>query len=382
MIKLLKKCLLNPIINSARPDFCEHILDRALLEKWPVKKIHESFTLDLPMPNEFADDENVRISFEGQQHLKFPTQHLACIPNASILGGFVRLPSGEFLTESDWRMKYFLESDISRSRYHRHKSYIDGDCYYLDILFSANYGHWLADEIPRLVSALPFLPPTTQFIVIDPIQQYKLESLAALDVTADRIIAVKGYYQIRCERLWYATPANDMIWNSKVLSQVKNTLLRAYVDGTEPAPERIFVSRNTLANRKRLANEDDLLPVIEGYGFNRVRLEHMSLAQQVRAFSKARVVLGAHGAGLTNLLFCPSAQLLELQDSRFAPRLWYWKWASMLGHKYCSMTGPVVESNGWLDTNFSIKPDSLKQCLESTLLPADSKPKVQWWVSQ
>jgi len=30
--------------------------------------------------------------------------------------------------------------------------------------------------------------------------------LAALGVTADRIIAVKGYYQIRCERLWYATP--------------------------------------------------------------------------------------------------------------------------------------------------------------------------------
>jgi capsular polysaccharide biosynthesis protein len=382
VIKLLKKCLLNPIINSARPDFCEHILDRALLEKWPVKKIHESFTLDLPMPNEFADDENVRISFEGQQHLKFPTQHLACIPNASILGGFVRLPSGEFLTESDWRMKYFLESNISRSRYHRHKSYIDGDCYYLDILFSANYGHWLADEIPRLVSALPFLPPTTQFIVIDPIQQYKSESLAALGVTAGRIVPVKGYYQIRCERLWYATPANDMIWNLKVLSQVKNTLLRAYGGTSGPTPEKIFISRSSAAS-KRLINEDQLLPLIEEFGLSVVRAEKLSLAQQVRTFSKAKVVLAAHGSGMTNMLFSPPpALLLELQDSRFAPRLWYWKWASMLGHKYCSMTGPVVESNGWLDTNFSIKPDSLKQYLESSLLSADGKPKVQWWVSQ
>ena len=381
MIKLLKKHLLNPIIHSARPHFCEHNLDRALLEKWPVKKIHEPFTLDLPMPDGFAYDQKSRMAFESHRHLKFPTQYLTCIPNASVLGGFVRLPSGEFLRESDWRTKYFLESNISRSRYHRHKLYIDGDCYYLDILFSANYVHWLTDEIPRLVSALPFLPPTTQFIVIDPIQQYKSEALAALGVTADRIVAVKGYYQLRCERLWYATPTNDMIWNLKVLSEVKNTLLRACVEDTESGPERIFVSRNTLLNRKRLANEDELLPVIESYGFNVVRPERLSLAQQVSAFSKARMVLGAHGAGLANLLFCPPAQLLELQDSRFAPRLWYWKLAAMLGHKYYSITGPVVESKGWLDTTFFIKPDSLRQYLQSSLLPADGSQRFNGLVN-
>ena len=43
MIKLLKKYLLNPIVNSARPVLCEHVLDRALLEKWTVKKTHEPF---------------------------------------------------------------------------------------------------------------------------------------------------------------------------------------------------------------------------------------------------------------------------------------------------------------------------------------------------
>jgi capsular polysaccharide biosynthesis protein len=317
------------------------------------------------------------MAFESERHLKFPAQYLACIPNASVLGGFVKLASGEFLAESDWRVKYFLESDISRSRYQRHKCYMDGDCYYLDILFSANYGHWLTDELPRLVTALPFLPSKTRFLAVDPIQQYKSESLETLGITADRIVKIQGYYRTHCERLWYATPANDMIWNPRILSQVKNTLLRAYDKGDKYGPARIFVSRNGLTHRKRLENEDELLPLIESYGFNVVRPECMSLAQQVKTFAKARMVLGAFGAGLINLLFCPPAQLLELQDARFAPRLWYWKWASTLGHKYYTLVGPVVDCNGWLDTTFSIKPDSLKQCLESSLLSAAGKSEIQ-----
>ena len=195
MIELFKKHLLGPIINSARPKFCERIVDRALLEKWPVTKIHEPFILDLAMPDGFAYDQKGRMAFESHRHLKFPAQYLACIPNASILGGLVKLPSGEFLAESDWRMKYFLESDISRSRYQRYKCYMDGDCYYLDILFSANYGHWLTDDLPRLVTALPYLPSTTRFIAVDPIQQYKSESLEALGISADRVVKIKGYYR-------------------------------------------------------------------------------------------------------------------------------------------------------------------------------------------
>lgn len=381
MQQLLKKYLLNPIINSAHPRFCGHFLDRARLEKWQVQKIHDPFTLDLPIPNGSAVDEKIMVAYEGQQHIKFPAQYLVCIPDASTLGGFVKLPSGEFLNESDWRARDFLASDISRSRFRRHKLHLDGDCYFLDILFSANYAHWLSDELPRLASALPCLPPSTRFIVSDPIQQFKSESLAALGITSDRLVPVKGYYETRCERLWYVTPANDMVWNPKVLDQVKDASLRLYGNGGEPASDRIFVSRNNV-RLKRLANEDDLLPVIKSHGFSVVRPEQMSFAQQVATFSKARVVLGAHGAGFTNLLFCPQARLLELQDALFAPRIWYWKWGAMLGHGYYTMAGPVTESKDWLDTNFSIKPDSLEQYLESSLSPEDRQPKNQWWVSK
>lgn len=382
MLRLLKQYVWNPIIYSKKPTFCQNILDQARLEKWPAPRmIHESSTRVLPIPDGCAADEKVRSAFESHRQVKFPEQYLACIPNASTLGGFVKLGSGAFLPESPWRVETFLESQISRSRYHRHKMSIDGDCYFLNTLYSGNYAHWLADELPRIIGALPFLPPTTRFLLSNSVKGYHSESLAALGISPDRIITFQGYFEIRCERLWYATPTDDMVWNIKALGHVSDALLRAYGHGSGHAPERIFVSRSKMSERKRLANDDDLLPLIDAYGFSLIRPEEMSLAEQVRAFSNARVVLGPHGAGFTNLMFCPSARLLELQDSHFAPRLWYWRWASALGNPYSSMTGPALDSKDWLDTSFSINPDALKQYLESSLSGRLDQPSAQWWTS-
>ena len=166
MIETLKKYLWKPIVNSARPDFCEHILDRALLEKWPVKKTHDAFILNLPVPAGSEVDPAASAIFATHRQTAFQGQSLICIPNGIAAGcGFVRLPTGEFLTESTWRMDYLLKTfgaDIYGARYRRHKLHLEGDCYYLDMLFSSSYAHWFLDEFPRLISCLPHLPPKTR----------------------------------------------------------------------------------------------------------------------------------------------------------------------------------------------------------------------------
>src|SRR5262249_12706270 len=258
MIKLLRR-LLNPIINSARPDFCEHILDRALLEKWTVKRTHEPFILEFSIPKGCEANQTAYNTFTIHQRTGFPAQYLACIPNGVAAGGgFVRLPSGEFLTESTWRVAYFvapLGADIYRARYRRHKLHLKGDYYYLDMLFSRNYAHWFLDELPRLLSAVSHLPSSTRFIVSDPLQDYKSQSLTALGIHEDSILPVKGYYETHCERLWFATPLGSCEWASsspQVLNRIRDALLSTYGDSSGPTPERIYISRN-MTPVKRLA---------------------------------------------------------------------------------------------------------------------------------
>jgi capsular polysaccharide biosynthesis protein len=84
------------------------------------------------------------------------------------------------------------------------------------------------------------------------------------------------------------------------------------------SPRRIFVSR--LASRhRRLRNEREVQAVASARGFAVVQPETMPVADQIRLFRGAEVVLGVFGAGLTNAAFMrPGGTLLEIAPSRRA----------------------------------------------------------------
>jgi capsular polysaccharide biosynthesis protein len=54
---------------------------------------------------------------------------------------------------------------------------------------------------------------------------------------------------------------------------------------------------------------------LEPYGFERIVPGEHDFADQVRRFASAEMILGPHGAGLTNLAFAPDATLVELFGS-------------------------------------------------------------------
>jgi capsular polysaccharide biosynthesis protein len=59
-------------------------------------------------------------------------------------------------------------------------------------------------------------------------------------------------------------------------------------------------------------------------GFETVFLERMAIEDQISLFRDAEFVIGAHGAGLTNLLFCaPGTKVLEFMPAvEMRPFFW------------------------------------------------------------
>ena len=83
---------------------------------------------------------------------------------------------------------------------------------------------------------------------------------------------------------------------------------------------RLFVkkrSRRLLIERKgptrMIGNFDAVQALLSQEGFETVSLEGMSPSDQILLFQSAEFVVGAHGAGLANLLFCEhGTKVIEL----------------------------------------------------------------------
>lgn len=109
---------------------------------------------------------------------------------------------------------------------------------------------------------------------------------------------------------------------------------------------RIYISRRH-ATKRRMVNEGEIYnDVLAPAGFTRVFLEELSLLEQMRLFSDAAIVIGQHGAGLTNLLYVPKGTaVVEIFSSPMAAPPHYSNSASLLGLDYRPLHMQPVGTN-------------------------------------
>ena len=64
---------------------------------------------------------------------------------------------------------------------------------------------------------------------------------------------------------------------------------------------------------RKIHNVEQVKALLARYDFETVYLEGMKVAEQIMLFQSAEFVIGVHGAGLANLLFCePGTNVIEL----------------------------------------------------------------------
>jgi hypothetical protein len=84
-----------------------------------------------------------------------------------------------------------------------------------------------------------------------------------------------------------------------------------------------------------MRNEDALIAELERRGFKIVAPGSLSFTEQARLFRGADLVIGSHGAGMTNIAFCePGAFVYEILPAHYSNAcicnlahicgLWYW----------------------------------------------------------
>jgi len=127
----------------------------------------------------------------------------------------------------------------------------------------------------------------------------------------------------------------------------------------------IYISRNDALYRK-IVNEEEVEDYLRDIGFEIVQMSELSFLEGVKICAEARVVVGPHGAGLSNTVFCLNAKILEIFSPSYVGG--FWILANQLGNEYYYLLGDDAPGNSpppWRD--FKVDMGTLKSVMDEML---------------
>lgn len=186
-----------------------------------------------------------------------------------------------------------------------------------------SYYHFLLDALPRwgLIEQTG-LDDDDVALHVPTGERYHRELLELAGLSGRRIVEARADRTIRADRLLVPTIPNVM--EHAPPSTIAWLRDRFAPDRTRDLPSRLYVTRGDGPRTRRVVNEDVVWPLLAERGFVRVDPGRLSVRDQIDHFAAADVIVGIHGAALTNLVFArPGVRVLEV----FAPtyvKYCYW----------------------------------------------------------
>lgn len=177
-----------------------------------------------------------------------------------------------------------------------------------------NYYHYLMDVIAKIgvleqASAIS-MPERWYASVTGPPFQRQLLELAG--VPLDAVVDAIEHPHVSADVLVVPAPPAMSETNPPWAVQWLRDRLLPRVDLSGPR-QRIYVTRGPSANNRTVLNDDQVTALLESRGFVLVDPGQMTVADQIRTFATADVIVATHGAALANLTFAtPGATVIEL----------------------------------------------------------------------
>jgi capsular polysaccharide biosynthesis protein len=118
---------------------------------------------------------------------------------------------------------------------------------------------------------------------------------------------------VRARRLWVSGNCRALVHPAHLGAAWALDFVRQTLGGQgRKGWRRLYLSRADAGGR-RVANEEEVMALLEPHGFEAIVPGRMSYDAQLAAFRHASHVIGAHGAALTHLVLCPpGAHVLEM----------------------------------------------------------------------
>jgi Glycosyltransferase 61 len=234
--------------------------------------------------------------------------------------------------------------------------------WFLEVWYG-NYFHWMTFHLPKLLLLEelgwngPIIGPSASQLTECTFLGQTLNAVGFPPATC--IQADSKLFEVERLAVVNLDPFPD-----RLLDQLRSRLARP---ARGSRLRRFYISRKGSAWR-RLANEAEIVPLLVRRGFEILDPGLLSFTAQAEAMAEAGVVLGLHGAGLTNMILCkPGTTIAEITDPIRFPQPSYYALASALGHRYWLIRGETIDDGQPVFRDFRLDPKELDELLTACL---------------
>ena len=242
-----------------------------------------------------------------------------------------------------------------------------------------NYWHWLFDVLPRfaLCEKIFSLNQINYFLLPDDAKKFQIESLNLMNIPKHKRLSSKKFRHIKAKELILTDHPvvitgddthdthNIPAW---IIHWIKSVFINKNTSTSEKNKNRIYIDRDdTKSNstpQRYISNEDEIKKYLLEKNFNLVKLHEIDFKKQIDLFYNAECIIGLHGAGLANVVFCRSGtRVIELQSTYAGPM--YENLAKKNDLNYSSIAVEAQQSSPNQQGNIKVPINSLKKILEN-----------------
>ena len=199
-----------------------------------------------------------------------------------------------------------------------------------------NYWHWLFDVLPRLgvCSKVINLNEIDYFLLPSLLKDFQRETLDILNIPKYKRISSEKFRHIKTKKLiitdhpvmitgnatkdHQSTPKWISLWlRNKFLNDDKDKQIG------ESKKIKIYIDRSETNSKhppqRTIINESEVKKYLIKNNFITVKLHEKKFSDQINLFKNAECVVGLHGAGFGNIVFCePRTKVIELKSTTSA----------------------------------------------------------------
>lgn len=239
------------------------------------------------------------------------------------------------------------------------------DTYYCCVNeFSNSFYHWFTEVLPKMIYARKHCGAGTTFYIPFCLSEYQLTSLSLCKLnfcTTKNHVTL--FRKLRVVENFYKHPG---YYHVPLLEQAAG-LLKGDSRTDTDKKRKIYITRRN-ASRRKVLNENEILPVLGRYGFEILDFDNMEFKRQRDILVNTSILVSIHGAALTNMILMPrGSTIVEFLPKKVHNDKCYFILAGSLHHNYYYLS---CKTNGssHITSDFVVDAVSLEQILSKVVL--------------